>query len=78
MTVECVKTELISYPNVLTHEFHVVDERVAVLPGFGAVAGERLGPDVLGVVEVVERLRKEVHGVVDEGRLGLGHEKKTI
>ena len=54
-----------------THQFHVVDHRVSVLPGVAAVARERPGVDVLRVVEVVERLREQVHRVVDQRGLSL-------
>lgn len=42
-----------------------------MLPGFRSVARERFRVDLLRVVEVVQGLREEVHGVVDQGRLGL-------
>ena len=42
-----------------------------MLPGVAAVARERPGVDVLRVVEVVERLREQVHRVVDQRGLSL-------
>lgn len=53
------------------YQLHVVDHGVSVLPGVAAVARERPGVDVLRVVEVVERLREEVHRVVDQRGLRL-------
>ena len=61
----------------ISYQLHVVDEGVSVLPCLGAVAGERLGVDVLGVVEVVKRLSEQMHSVVDKGRLSLENKSKS-
>ena len=56
------------------YQFHVVDERISVLPSVRAVTGERFRVNVLGMVQVVEGLSKQMDSVIDQGCLRL--EKK--
>ena len=54
-----------------TYKFHKIDQTVSVLPSLVPVTAERSDLDVLGLVELVQRLREQVHGVIDQGRLCL-------
>ena len=50
---------------MFSYQFHVVDQRIAVLPRVGTVARERPRVNLLTVVQVVQRPREEVDRVVD-------------
>ena len=54
-----------------TYKFHKIDQTVSVLPSLVAVTAQGRDLDVLGLVELVQRLGEQVHGVIDEGRLRL-------
>ena len=54
-----------------TYKFHKIDQTVSVLPSLVPVTAERRDLNVLGLVELVQRLGEEVHGVIDQGRLRL-------
>ena len=54
-----------------TYKFHKIDQTVSVLPSLVPVTAERSDLDVLGLVELVQRLGEQVHRVVDQGRLSL-------
>ena len=54
-----------------TYKFHKIDQTVSVLPSLVPVAAQGSDLDVLGLVELVQRLGEQVHGVVDQGRLRL-------
>ena len=59
-----------------TYKFHKIDQTVSVLPSLVAVTAERSDLNVLGLVQLVQRLREQVHGVIDQGRLRL--EKNNV
>ena len=54
-----------------TYKFHKIDQTVSVLPSLVPVTAERSDLDVLGLVELVQRLGEQVNGVIDQGRLRL-------
>ena len=54
-----------------TYKFHKIDQTVSVLPSLVPVTAQGRDLDVLGLVELVQRLGEQVHGVVDEGCLRL-------
>ena len=54
-----------------TYKFHKIDQTVSVLPSLVPVTAERRDLDVLGLVELVQCLGEQVHGVIDQGRLRL-------
>ena len=54
-----------------TYKFHKIDQTVSVLPSLVPDTAERRDLDVLGLVELVQRLGEQVHGVIDQGCLRL-------
>ena len=54
-----------------TYKFHKIDQTVSVLPSLVAVTAQGSDLNVLGLVQLVQRLREQVHGVIDQGRLRL-------
>ena len=59
-----------------TYKFHKIDQTVSVLPSLVAVTAQGSDLNVLGLVQLVQRLREQVHGVIDQGRLRL--EKNNV
>ncbi len=57
----------------LTHHLHVVEERVALIPGTRLAARQRRDGDLLRPRHLVQRLGEQVHGVVHQRRLRLKH-----
>ena len=54
-----------------TYKFHKIDQTVSVLPSLVAVTAQGSDLNVLGLVQLVQRPREQVHGVIDQGRLRL-------
>ena len=54
-----------------TYKFHKIDQTVSVLPSLVAVTAQGSDLNVLRLVQLVQRLREQVHGVIDQGRLRL-------
>jgi len=51
-------------------DLHVVDQTEAVLPGALAIAADRMDVNLLGGVQVVQRLGEQMHCIVHESRFG--------
>ena len=54
-----------------TYKFHKIDQTVSVLPSLVAVTAQGSDLNVLGLVQLMQRPREQVHGVIDQGRLRL-------
>ena len=53
------------------YQLHKIDQTVAVLPSVVAITAQGADVNVLGLIQLVQRLREQVHGVVDQGSLRL-------
>ena len=47
------------------YQLHEVDQTVSMLPSLVSVTAEGRDVNILGLVELVQRLREQVHGVID-------------
>ena len=59
-----------------TYKFHKIDQTVSVLPSLMAVTAKGSDLNILRLVELVKRLREQIHGIIDQGRLRLEIGKK--
>ena len=53
------------------YQLHEVDQTIAVLPSVVTITAQGRDVDVLGLVQLIQRLREQVHGVVDQRSLRL-------
>ena len=53
------------------YQLHEVDQTIAVLPSVVAITAQGGDVNVLGLVQLIQRLREQVHGVIDQRSLCL-------
>ena len=49
-----------------SHQFHIIDEGISMLPSFSSIAGERFGIDFLRSIQIMQSLGVEVNRIVNQ------------